>query len=98
MVSVIVKFKAKSDQVEALKTFLSGIQPGVIAAGGKSITLLQDQNDPTTCFEIEEWNAASDHQNFIKGAAEAGAFKPFDSLLDAPFEVYYSDTVKKTMA
>lgn len=96
--TVVVKFQAKADKIDALKEFLSGIQPGVIQAGGKKITMLQDQNDASVFFELEKWNSAEEHQAFIKNAAEAGAFKPFDELLAGPFDVHYLETVKKTKA
>jgi quinol monooxygenase YgiN len=72
------------------------VQAAVIEAGGLSISLLQNQTDPSKVFEIETWHSAADHQRFVKGAAEAGAFKPFDSLLSKPFEVSYLSTVKRT--
>lgn len=96
MTTVIVTFRAKHDQVKGLLEFLSNVQTAVMEAGGLSISLLQDQNDPTKVFEIETWHAAAEHQRFVKGAAEAGAFKPFDSLLAQPFEVNYLTTVKRT--
>jgi quinol monooxygenase YgiN len=92
--TVIVSFQAKSDQVKALSDFLSGLQAGVLEAGGLSITLLQDQDDPTRFFEIEKWPSADAHKNFVQGAAAAGAFKPFEALLATPFQVNYLDTVK----
>jgi quinol monooxygenase YgiN len=96
--TVIVSFQAKSDQVDALAEFLSGIQPGVIEAGGLSISLTQDQDDPTRFFEIEVWESADAHKAFVEGAAAAGAFEPFDALLAGPFVVNYLSTIKHTKA
>jgi quinol monooxygenase YgiN len=95
---VIVSFQAKPDQVKGLSDFLSSIQPGVLEAGGLSISLLQDQNDPNRFFEVEKWLSADAHKNFVQGAAAAGAFEPFDALLAAPFQVNYCDTVKQSEA
>lgn len=92
--TVIVSFQAKPDQVETLLAFLSGLQPGILEAGGHSVSLLQDQDDPTRCFEVEVWPSADDHKRFVEGAASAGAFEPFEAMLEAPFTVNYLDTVK----
>lgn len=92
--TVIVSFHAKTDQVKALSVFLSDVQKAVLAAGGLSISLLQDQDDPTRFFEVETWPSADHHKEFVAGAAAAGAFAPFDELLAAPFAMNYLDTVK----
>jgi len=92
--TVIVTFQAKPDQVEALSAFLSGLQSGVLEAGGLSISALQDQDDPTLFFEVEVWPSADDHKRFVEGAASVGAFEPFDALLAAPFKINYLATVK----
>ena len=91
-------FQAKPDQVKALSDFLSALQAGVLEAGGLSISLLQDQDDATRFFEIETWPSADAHKNFVQGAAEAGAFEPFDAMLAAPFQVNYLNTVKHSEA
>jgi quinol monooxygenase YgiN len=96
--TVIVSFQAKSDQVQALSDFLSGIQAGVMEAGGLSISLLQDQDDATRFFEVETWPSADAHKKFVQGAMEAGAFAPFDALLAGPFQVNYLGTVKHSKA
>ena len=44
----------------------------------------------------EYWDDQATHQAFVKGAAEAGAFAPFDDLLAAPFVVAYGEPVLKT--
>jgi quinol monooxygenase YgiN len=96
--TVVVSFQAKPDQVKSLLTFLSGVQSRVIEAGGLSISLLQDQDDPTRIFEIEVWPKADDHKSFIQSAASSGAFEPFDTLLAAPIETHYLNTVKHSEA
>jgi quinol monooxygenase YgiN len=97
-VTVIVGFRAKPEQAQALLTFLSGLQPGLLAAGARTVSLLQDQDDPTRVFELEEWASADEHKRFVAQAAAAGAFAPFDGLLVAPFEVTYADTVARSAA
>ena len=62
------------------------------------MSLLQDQDDPTRVFEIEEWASSNEHKRFAAQAAAAGAFAPFDELLAAPFEVSYVDTVSRSEA
>lgn len=96
--TVIVSFQAKPDQVKSLLTFLSGVQSRVIEAGCLSISLLQDQDDPTRIFEIEVWQTADDHKNFIQSATSSGAFKPFDAFLAAPIVGTYLNTVKHSEA
>ena len=92
--TVIISFQAKPDQVETLLEFLSGLQTGLLEAGCLSVSLLQDQDDPTRCFEVEQWSSAEGHKRFVEGAASAGAFEPFEAMLAAPFTVNYLDTVK----
>jgi quinol monooxygenase YgiN len=92
--TVMVSFQAKPDQAESLLKFLSGVQSGVIEAGCLGISLLQDQDDPTRIFEIEVWKSADDHKKFVQSAAESGAFKPFYTLLAAPIQANYLNTVK----
>jgi len=65
-----------------------------LASGGLSISLLQDQDDPTRFFEVEVWPSADAHKTFVEGAAAAGAFDPLGAILAAPFSVNYLDTVK----
>lgn len=97
-VTVVVAFQAKSDQVEPLLEFLAGVQSRVIQAGCISISLLQDQEDPTRVFEIEVWKTADDHKRFVQSAEESGAFAPFEKLLAAPIEGHYLNTVKHSEA
>jgi quinol monooxygenase YgiN len=96
--TVIVSFRAKPEQAPALLTFLSGLQPGMLAAGAQTVSLLQDQDDPTRVFEIEEWASSDAHKRFVAQAAAAGAFAPFDELLVTPFEVTYANTVARSEA
>jgi quinol monooxygenase YgiN len=94
--TVVVSFQAKPDQVKSLLTFLSGVQSRVIEAGCLSISLLQDQDEPTRIFEIEVWRTADDHKRFIQSATSSGAFEPFDAMLAAPIEAHYLNTVKRS--
>jgi quinol monooxygenase YgiN len=96
--TVVVAFQAKPDQVKALLDFLSGVQARVIQAGGLTISLLQDQDDPTRIFEIEIWKTADDHKRFIESEGASGGFQPFERLLAAPIEAHYLHTVKRTDA
>src|SRR5262245_7702728 len=96
--TVIVSFWAKPDQATALVTLLSGLQPGMLAAGAKSVSLLQDLDDPARVYEVEEWASAEEHKRFVAQATAAGAFAPFDALLAAPFEVAYLTTVARSAA
>jgi quinol monooxygenase YgiN len=84
--------------VESLLAFLSGVQSRSIQAGCLSISLLQDQDDPTRVFEIEVWKTADDHKRFVQSATASGAFAPFDKLLAAPIEGHYLNTVKHSEA
>lgn len=94
--TIIVSFQAKSGKSKALLEFLTGLQPGVIEAGCQSITLLQDQNQPDSVFEIEQWPSAEAHQQMVKHASEAGAFDPLNDLLAAPFHVHYLTTIHQS--
>jgi quinol monooxygenase YgiN len=96
--TVIAAFQAKLDQVESLLAFLSGVQSRVIEAGCLSISLLQDQDDPTRIFEIEVWRTADEHKRFVQSATSSGAFKPFDAFLAAPIKGNYLNTVKHSEA
>ena len=97
-VTVIVSFQAKSDKIDALLEFLVSLQPKVLEAGCKSISLLQDQNQKHRIFEIEQWESAEEHQHMVKQAEESDAFAPFADLLEAPFEAHYLHTVRSSQA
>jgi hypothetical protein len=47
---------------------------------------------------VEYWDSKEAHQGFVKAAADAGAFAPFDSLLAGPFSISYGETAKRTEA
>ena len=97
-VTVVVAFQAKPDQAESLLAFLSSVQARVIKAGCLSISLLQDQDDPTRIFEIEVWQEADDHKRFVQSATSSGAFKTFDAFLAAPIKGNYLNRVKHSEA
>ena len=92
--TVVINFQTKPGQDKVLSEFLSGLQAGVLEAGGCSISLLQSQDDTNRFFEIEEWPTADDHKRFVEGAVSAGAFEPFEAMLAAPMQVNYLDTIK----
>ncbi len=97
-VTLVVAFQAKPDQVEPLLSLLSGVQARSIQAGCLSISLLQDQDDPTRVFEIEVWPKADDHKRFIEAAKASGAFSLFEKFLVKPPEGHYLNTVKHSEA
>lgn len=97
MTTVIVTFDTKPDQVEALATFLSGLQDTMVEGGCQSVTLLHDEDTPTRYYEIEEWASSEAHKQFAKAAMESGGFEPLDAILAKPFEASYLDTVKRTV-
>ena len=94
--TVIVSFQVKPDQVDALLKLLSDVQSTVIQGGGHSISLMQDQTDPTRVFEVEVWPSADDHKRYIEGANASGTFAPLEAMLAAPPEAHYVNTVKRT--
>lgn len=93
-ITVIVSFKAKPDQVKALLDFLSAIQEQVISGGCESISLLQDQNDPTRIFEIEKWPSAEHHQKFMAQAGASGTFDSFGDFLAEELQMNYLNMVR----
>jgi len=97
-VTVIVSFKAKSDKIDALLEFLVNLQPNMLEAGCRSISLLQDQKQKDRVFVVQQWESAEEHEQMVKQAEETGAFAPFADLLEAPFEVHYLDTVRSSQA
>jgi quinol monooxygenase YgiN len=96
--TVIVSFHARPEHADALVTFLSGLQPGLLQAGARTVSLLQSQDDPTRVTEVEEWASADAHKRFVEQSAAAGAFAPFDTLLAAPLQVSYFNTLKRSEA
>ena len=95
---VVIRFQAQAGKRAALVDFLSGVQPGAIEAGCKSIALNTQDDAADVVWEVERWDERAAHEKFVAGAVAAGAFKPFDDLLAAPFEVTYVTTVKETTA
>ena len=97
-VTVIISFQAKPDKTDALLEFLANVQPNVIEAGCKSISLLQDQNQKHRIFEIEQWDSTEEYKQVVKQAEESGAFAPIADLLAAPFDVHCLDTVRSSQS
>jgi quinol monooxygenase YgiN len=94
---VLIRFQPQDGKRDGLLDFLRGVQPAAIEAGCKSIAL-NTHDDSDDVWEVEHWEDRSGHEKFVEGAAAAGAFKPLDDLLSAPFEVSYVTTVKQTKA
>lgn len=97
--TVIVSFQAKAGKRDALLALLKDeVQRQAIAADCHSIAVYRVAGSEDRAVEMEAWNSQADHERFVKAAAEAGAFAPFDELLAAPFEMSYCDLVKKSEA
>lgn len=94
--TVIARFQVKPDQVEAMLALLSGVQSKAIEAGAHSISLMQDQDDPTCIFEIEVWPSADDHKRYVEEATSSGTFDSFDVMLAGPPQANYVNTIKRT--
>lgn len=92
-VTVIVNYQAKPDKIDALLDFLTDIQPNLLDAGCKSISLLQDQNQKHLIFEIEQWESAEAHEQMVKQAKEANAFDQLAEFLEVPCVAYSLDTI-----
>ena len=97
-VTVLVNFKAKSGQRDAVVDFLKNVQPGAIEAGCHSIAVHTVVGDADTVVEIEYWDSQEAHEAFVAAAVEAKAFDPLQPLLAGPFEVSYLHAQKKTEA
>ena len=95
-VTVTVQFTAKPGKRPDLLEFMKGVQAVAIEAGCHSIAVYADLEDENRAFEVEYWENQAAHQAFVKGAAEAGAFAPFDDLLAAPFVISYGEPFHKT--
>jgi len=95
-VTAVIHFTAQPGKRDDLIAFLSGVQGGAITAGCHSIAVHRDLGDPDKVFEIEYWDAQADHEAFVKAAADAGAFAPFETLLAGPFTVAYGEPAKRT--
>ena len=95
-VTAIINFKAQSGKRDALIEFLKGVQDQVIAAGCHSIAVHSVIDDDDAVVEVEYWDTKEAHQAFVGAAVEAGAFKPLDDLLAAPFDIQYCVPAKKT--
>jgi quinol monooxygenase YgiN len=94
--TAIIHFTAAPGQRDALLAFLEGVQDAAIAAGCHSIAVHRDVDEPDKVFEVEYWDSKEDHERFVKGAADAGAFAPFETLLAGPFSIAYGEPTKRT--
>ena len=97
-VTVIVNFKSKAGQRDALVEFLKGVQPGALAAGCKNIAVHQNVDAEDHVVEVEHWDSKNAHVKFVEAAAAAGAFKPFEAMLAEPFKVDYLEVQKHSQA
>lgn len=97
-VTAIINLQAQPGKRDTLIEFLKGVQDGAIAAGCHSIAVHSVIGSDDAVVEVEYWDNKEAHEAFVGAAVEAGAFKPFDDLLAAPFAVQYCVPAKKTGA
>ena len=92
-VTVIVRYQAKPDKIDALLDFLTDLQPKLLDAGCKRISLLQDRVQKNLIFEIEQWESAESHEAMVNQAEEASEFDQLAELLETPYAAYTLDTI-----
>lgn len=82
MIVRLSNFRAKPEQREALKTFLTGLKPTLLAIEGcQACQLLESQDDPQHFVMYESWASISAHQAAVK-EIPPDAFADVMSLLD----------------
>lgn len=92
--TVIVNFQAKPEHVETMMGFLKQVQPQIIEAGCKSITLLRDRENPNRLIEIEEWDSEQAQQQYVADLMASGAFDNAGDMLDAEPRIHILDTLQ----
>ncbi|MGH9000287.1 MAG: putative quinol monooxygenase [Acidimicrobiia bacterium] len=93
-VTVMFEFHVQGDKVSELKGVLKAILPDTRAYDGcQSVTVHQDQDEPTTLVVYETWASRPQYEKYLAWRTETGAVASLgEALAEAP-SLRFFDTV-----
>jgi quinol monooxygenase YgiN len=81
-VTVVLEFQAKPDKVNEIKEFFRKVLPDTRAYDGfESLTLHQNQEDPTSFLVWELWATRSNYETYLAWRTETGALSSLVEML-----------------
>ena len=96
--TVLVSFQAKPGQAPTLMGLLKQVQPRIIEAGCRSITLFQDRENANRLIEIEEWDSEQAQQQYVADLMARGTFDDIGGILDGEVGIHILDAVQSARA
>lgn len=80
---VTLEFKVKQDCIEKLRTWMREVLPDTRGYDGCiSISLVQDQDDPTAFAAIEQWDTRQHYEKYRQWRNETGVLEDLIAMMD----------------
>lgn len=84
-IKVIVKLHVREDKLEQIRPLFSKLLKGTRGReGNEAVTVLSDQDRPTTIILIEQWASRHHYEQYNKWRAENGDLTMLAALLQEP--------------
>jgi quinol monooxygenase YgiN len=93
-VTVVLEFHTQPDKVDAVKEFFRKLLPDTRAYDGfESLTVHQNQDDPTAFLVWELWKTRQNQDGYLAWRTETGALSDFVAMLAGPPSFRFFDFV-----
>jgi quinol monooxygenase YgiN len=93
-VTVVLEFQTQPDKVNAVKEFFRKLLPDTRAYDGfESLTVHQNQEDPTGFLVWELWNTRQEYDAYLAWRTETGALSDLVAMLASPPSFRFFDFV-----
>ena len=91
---VILEFKVKPDAIEKVCAWMRKILPDTRAYEGfVSLSMVQNQDDPTAFAVVEQWDARKNYEKYIEWRGASGALAELSVMLDGEPSFRFFDYV-----
>lgn len=92
-VTVILECHAKPDAVEEVKGLFARLVDDARGFEGcRSLTILQDQDDPTTIVGLHQWDSRDHYLRYVAWRQERGELDEISALLTGRVRRFLDDT------
>jgi len=93
-VTVVLEFQGKPDKVDEIKEFFRKVLPDTRAYEGfESLTVHQNQEDPTSFLVWELWTTRPNYEAYLAWRTESGALNSLAEMLAGPPSFRFFDFV-----
>jgi quinol monooxygenase YgiN len=83
-VTVVLEFQTQPDKVDAVKEFFRNLPDTRAYDGFESLTVHQNQEDPTAFLVWELWNTRQNYETYLAWRTETGALSDLVAMLASP--------------